>query len=129
MFLFKQKTAYEMRISDWSSDVCSSDLAQSPPRKSSPLAWPRMDGARSLKTRRNSAFPGLMRMGVHIDDHRRPSPPPLCHAARPYRDAVQDCWRDEMNSVYSLSRSIAEATLIAVLLCDDFKWNSGVMGY
>src|SRR3546814_11121476 len=27
MFFFKQKTAYEMRISDWSSDVCSSDLA------------------------------------------------------------------------------------------------------
>src|SRR3546814_5193400 len=27
-FVFKQKTAYEMRISDWSSDVCSSDLAQ-----------------------------------------------------------------------------------------------------
>src|SRR3546814_3010836 len=26
--LFKQKTAYEMRISDWSSDVCSSDLFQ-----------------------------------------------------------------------------------------------------
>src|SRR3546814_4193479 len=28
-FFFKQKTAYEMRISDWSSDVCSSDLAHS----------------------------------------------------------------------------------------------------
>src|SRR3546814_10271544 len=27
-FFFKQKTAYEMRISDWSSDVCSSDLLQ-----------------------------------------------------------------------------------------------------
>src|SRR3546814_10050153 len=27
-FFFKQKTAYEMRISDWSSDVCSSDLYQ-----------------------------------------------------------------------------------------------------
>src|SRR3546814_7880035 len=27
-FFFKQKTAYEMRISDWSSDVCSSDLIQ-----------------------------------------------------------------------------------------------------
>src|SRR3546814_6110220 len=26
VFVFKQKTAYEMRISDWSSDVCSSDL-------------------------------------------------------------------------------------------------------
>src|SRR3546814_18512755 len=28
-FFFKQKTAYELRISDWSSDVCSSDLAYS----------------------------------------------------------------------------------------------------
>src|SRR3546814_18850003 len=28
VFFFKQKTAYEMRISDWSSDVCSSDLNQ-----------------------------------------------------------------------------------------------------
>src|SRR3546814_7538336 len=27
LFFFKQKTAYEMRISDWSSDVCSSDLS------------------------------------------------------------------------------------------------------
>src|SRR3546814_7935636 len=27
-FFFKQKTSYEMRISDWSSDVCSSDLGQ-----------------------------------------------------------------------------------------------------
>src|SRR3546814_15369772 len=33
MFFFKQKTAYEMRISDWRSDVCSSDL----PRKSAPI--------------------------------------------------------------------------------------------
>src|SRR3546814_10395157 len=29
-FFFKQKTAYEMRISDWSSDVCSSDLNRGP---------------------------------------------------------------------------------------------------
>src|SRR3546814_12130082 len=29
-FFFKQKTAYEMRISDWSSDVCSSDLRAEP---------------------------------------------------------------------------------------------------
>src|SRR3546814_6334455 len=28
VFFFKQKTAYEMRISDWSSDVCSSDLIE-----------------------------------------------------------------------------------------------------
>src|SRR3546814_2724034 len=31
-FFFKQKTAYEMRISDWSSDVCSSDLGSAPAR-------------------------------------------------------------------------------------------------
>src|SRR3546814_15484373 len=42
-FFFKQKTAYEMRISDWSSDLCSSDLAS--PR--SGPAWPR----RSAPTR------------------------------------------------------------------------------
>src|SRR3546814_7202790 len=30
VFFFKQKTAYEMRISDWSSDVCSSDLTRDP---------------------------------------------------------------------------------------------------
>src|SRR3546814_6286971 len=34
-FFFKQKTAYELRISDWSSDVCSSDLASlKPPERS-----------------------------------------------------------------------------------------------
>src|SRR3546814_1483060 len=35
LFFFKQKTAYEMRISDWSSDVCSSDLVAD--RASDPL--------------------------------------------------------------------------------------------
>src|SRR3546814_3375620 len=32
-FFFKQKTAYEMRISDWSSDVCSSDLRAAQKRR------------------------------------------------------------------------------------------------
>src|SRR3546814_7761714 len=31
VFFVKQKTEYEMRISDWSSDVCSSDLSATPP--------------------------------------------------------------------------------------------------
>src|SRR3546814_3285890 len=47
-FFFKQKTAYEMRISDWSSDVCSSDLTASYQRESrqrrkagsGPAPWP-----------------------------------------------------------------------------------------
>src|SRR3546814_7982314 len=43
-FFFKQKTAYEMRISDWSSDVCSSDLfvpdcIQLTPGKADEFKW------------------------------------------------------------------------------------------
>src|SRR3546814_3116260 len=39
-FFFKQKTAYEMRISDWSSDVCSSDLkGQNPQCLSAEARW------------------------------------------------------------------------------------------
>src|SRR3546814_7162625 len=37
-FFFKQKTAYEMRISDWSSDVCSSDLHDAPSSQSDIVA-------------------------------------------------------------------------------------------
>src|SRR3546814_17669480 len=37
-FFFKQKTAYEMRISDWSSDVCSSDLKPPAARRRRPGA-------------------------------------------------------------------------------------------
>src|SRR3546814_4802466 len=39
-FFFKQKTAYEMRISDWSSDVCSSDLLVVPARHHAMAAVP-----------------------------------------------------------------------------------------
>src|SRR3546814_1613146 len=40
-FFFKQKTAYEMRVSDWSSDVCSSDL---PERRAACRALSRTSG-------------------------------------------------------------------------------------
>src|SRR3546814_6062517 len=44
LFFFKQKTAYEMRISDWSSDVCSSDLGAARHRqRPSPPAGGRAD--------------------------------------------------------------------------------------
>src|SRR3546814_14793683 len=36
-FFFKQKTAYEMRISDWSSDVCSSDLTEEQKQRFFPI--------------------------------------------------------------------------------------------
>src|SRR3546814_11687575 len=39
-FFFKQKTAYEMRISDWSSDVCSSDLSNLSAGRQDALCFP-----------------------------------------------------------------------------------------
>src|SRR3546814_13212481 len=64
-FFFKQKTAYEMRISDWSSDVCSSDLGGSgpsallrprprPPRPAPPR--PRRDRQRTRRADRPRAL-------------------------------------------------------------------------
>src|SRR3546814_4128590 len=48
-FFFKQKTAYEMRISDWSSDVCSSDLSGLvDSRPDSPLAGASCRGRRGV---------------------------------------------------------------------------------
>src|SRR3546814_4338776 len=46
-FFFKQKTAYEMRISDWSSDVCSSDLvAQDAVNQGAAVVLTSVDAAR-----------------------------------------------------------------------------------
>src|SRR3546814_9607523 len=44
VFYFKQKTAYEMRISDWSSDVCSSDLDMMDETKAVALAQKILEG-------------------------------------------------------------------------------------
>src|SRR3546814_6624076 len=55
MFFFKQKTAYEMRISDWSSDVCSSDLiatSDESPRGFRVTRKPLVPGVRSHAGRR-----------------------------------------------------------------------------
>src|SRR3546814_3784545 len=45
-FFFKQKTAYEMRISDWSSDVCSSDLAPTRQQEDAAIAGHRQASER-----------------------------------------------------------------------------------
>src|SRR3546814_10875726 len=89
IFFFKQKTAYEMRISDWSSDVCSSDLR----RRSNPEpalgGWARRlwvaSSLRSSQRRKGgehkSSFtrPGMSR--------RRPAPcPHLVHRSRGRQD-------------------------------------------
>src|SRR3546814_1555617 len=61
VFFFKRKTAYEMRISDWSSDVCSSDLLGAEKRAASR----RFDFAANLP---QCAACGLYR-GQGADDH------------------------------------------------------------
>src|SRR3546814_8356597 len=56
-FFFKQKTAYEMRISDWSSDVCSSDLKL------------RISSSRH-RTARSRAIRNHRRRKIHQTNHR-----------------------------------------------------------
>src|SRR3546814_14631809 len=65
-FFFQQKTAYELRISDWSSDVCSSDLAGGERERSTSGRCPRPP--RRLRARPRRQFPG--RVG-EIGGHRR----------------------------------------------------------
>src|SRR3546814_1422382 len=73
-FFFKQKTAYEMRISDWSSDVCSSDLLLRPadPRLLGPVAGPRFRDPAVLQAGGTRApGPGASGEGVRAAHHRR----------------------------------------------------------
>src|SRR3546814_2237527 len=64
---FKQKTAYEMRISDWSSDVCSSDLpsgtASAPPGQKSFCTSVTISTS-SGRSVREVAMPGSVRVGT-----------------------------------------------------------------
>src|SRR3546814_17636269 len=60
VFFFKQKTAYEMRISDWSSDVCSSDLGVVLPQPGDYAVamcfMPRDENARTVAVEQFSRF-------------------------------------------------------------------------
>src|SRR3546814_2416583 len=58
LFFFKQKTAYELRISDWSSDVCSSDLlAHRHPVGKGPAEHRRVEGMRAFLVGRRQLVP------------------------------------------------------------------------
>src|SRR3546814_11955838 len=62
-FFFKQKTAYEMRISDWSSDVCSSDLLDRRVVDIDP-------GRPCARARRNAADADLVLTGIELHARR-----------------------------------------------------------
>src|SRR3546814_2625962 len=62
-FFFKQKTAYEMRISDWSSDVCSSDLVEI----RIPIIIPVMPNGRpTIIKRMREPFPNILTMYLYF---------------------------------------------------------------
>src|SRR3546814_12644285 len=71
VFFFKQKTAYEMRISDWSLDVCSSDLSRSAraPRWSG--AGRRRPGQAALRNRRFQTDCAWKISGPYRSEERR----------------------------------------------------------
>src|SRR3546814_9839909 len=75
-FFFKQKTAYEMRISDWSSDVCSSDLTapQRQPGQSGQLA---AEALAAKRRREYSGAPvGAAMVAMQLPGPSRPWPLP-----------------------------------------------------
>src|SRR3546814_8514934 len=78
-FFFKQKTAYEMRISDWSSDVCSSDLvagdrenegkgksAHDPPQSGGSCSGCRWPGIGLRSEEHTSELQSLMRISYAV---------------------------------------------------------------
>src|SRR3546814_4108086 len=74
-FFFKQKTAYEMRISDWSSDVCSSDLIDLLALLHDVFERRRING-RAIGVRAHHEFPGFVTdriaaRGIERSEERR----------------------------------------------------------
>src|SRR3546814_8800158 len=62
-FLYKQKTAYEMRISDWSSDVCSSDLVtEKVPNPTRRTSSPRFNAPEIVSKTDSTALPASVRL-------------------------------------------------------------------
>src|SRR3546814_5656786 len=113
-FFFKQKTAYEMRISDWSSDVCSSDLT----RRTS-----------SISTRRNAAScrsRGRLREGAESyakDLGQRYSPVRLM-CSHPNGET----WASRSGSIWEIGRAhvctpVTNAHLVCRLLLEKKKYN------
>src|SRR3546814_6303110 len=100
-FFFKQKTAYEMRISDWSSDVCSSDLldqfhapAVPCPFEDEVISRPEKDEPDEKTDRRDRngvehSRPGRHRHDVAIADRRDSDHREIEHVAKADRKSTR----------------------------------------
>src|SRR3546814_4256609 len=86
-FFFKQKTAYEMRISDWSSDVCSSDLYVDHSLAGGALTW--SAGGR-ISPKLGGIGEGLTFRGVYTRAIRSPAVSELFAARSPVTDGISD---------------------------------------
>src|SRR3546814_10516626 len=78
-FFFKQKTAYEMRISDWSSDVCSSDLIDE-------IAG---NGERDVRFEQGDAH--FAHRGAHVRLGQRATASPRSEERRVGKECVSTC--------------------------------------
>src|SRR3546814_9346740 len=89
LFFFKQKTAYEMRISDWSSDVCSSDLASTLSRLDNIEDWRsaafRRSGRLPISPPRSGKCLASKRLGdiLRLEPFRIPTSPRTLGSKRP----------------------------------------------
>src|SRR3546814_10593143 len=95
IFFFKQKTAYEMRISDWSSDVCSSDLVAE------------LDDPESfLETDRGAAFVKSIVSDLYYERYERHrSDGPMPHKdANELAEAILDARREDESAHRAIDR-------------------------
>src|SRR3546814_11740014 len=114
-FFFKQKTAYEMRISDWSSDVCSSDLVggageidrhRGSWRRDLPPGYKLRASARALLVRRAARWS----MRVHHPPDRRPP----CPATERWRTAAGHGRAARMARASKDRKSVVEGKSVSV---------------
>src|SRR3546814_4816828 len=109
IFFFKQKTAYELRISDWSSDVCSSDLSEALAR-------------RAAASRHEHRLPVIRHVGLLL----RPQPgrhirrlrirQPLRRSSAPQHDQARQlirCWRGLLKALRSSGPGAPDRLLAA----------------
>src|SRR3546814_14297783 len=105
-FFFKQKTAYEMRISDWSSDVCSSDLSlRYRSRETKRSSWFSADRSRSpepapplitafdamLSKARTRSSPGTVISAINACDGNKPRTSGRSEERRVGKECVSRC--------------------------------------
>src|SRR3546814_3430801 len=83
-FFFKQKTAYEMRISDWSSDVCSSDLKATLLAEAEAARIP-LDATLAVGDGANDV-PMIEAAGLGVAYHAKPKTAAAAHARIEHND-------------------------------------------